>query len=289
METNPLTVAEKSALASLLDDPSPAVHQALLAQFARLGSEGSTLLVDLASGQNRLVSLVAGEFLRELKFSDPSADFRKFIRSLSYELETGMLLLNRTVNPALDVAGICTQLDALAARCRKLVPATRSLREQCRVINRVLFDELGLRGNAEHYTDPRNSLLEHVLARHLGIPLSLSVVYLLVAQRMGLELEPVGTPGHFIIGCYEPGGPFYLDAFNQGEFLTAEDIFERLRSQQRMPQLSDLAPTPVREVLARCCRNLANHYNAAGDQARAQLFTGFVAEFNHAYERHAQP
>lgn len=288
METNRLTAPEKEALISLLDDPSPAVHQALIAQFTRLGAEGSEFLFTIASSTNRIAALAASDYLRELRFSDPAADFRKFIRSLNYELETGMLLLNRTVNPSLDVAGICTQLDALAARCRKLAPATRNLREQCRVINRVLFDELKLRGNEENYTDPNNSLLDQVLSRHLGIPLSLSVVYLLVAQRMGLELEPVGVPGHFLIGCYEPEGPFYLDAFNQGQFLTADDVFARLRSQQRLPQLSDLAPTPVREVLSRCCRNLAKHYMAAGDSAHARLFAGFVHDFEAAYERHAQ-
>ena len=289
METTRLTVAEKEALATLLDDPSPAVHQALLVQLTRLGAEGSDFLVALASGPNRLIALTAGEYLRELKYSDPVAEFRKFIRSLSYELETGMLLLNRTVNPALDVAGICTQLDALAARGRKLTPATRRLRDQCVGLNRVLFEELGLRGNAENYTDPNNCLLEQVLARHLGNPLSLSVVYLLVAQRLGLELEPVGAPGHFLVGGYEPDGPFFLDAFNQGQFLTADDVFARLRSQQRLPELADLAPTPVREVLSRSCRELRNHYKAAGDEDRARLFASFVAEFDLAYERHAQP
>lgn len=288
METTRLTAAEKEALIALLDDPSPGVRQALLTQFARLGMEASEFLFAVASGSNRIASLAATEYLRELKYSDPAADFRKFIHSLNYELETGMLLLNRTVNPSLDVAGICTQLDALAARCRKVTPANRSLREQCKGINRVLFEELKLRGNEEHYTDPKNSLLDQVLSRHLGIPLSLSVVYLLVAQRLGMELEPVGVPGHFLIGCYEPEGPFYLDAFNQGQFLTPEEIFARLRSQQRMPQLSDLAPTPVREVLSRCCRNLAKHYSATGDMAHARLFAGFVADFEAAYERHAQ-
>ena len=289
VETTRLTAAEKEALATLLDDPSPTVHQALLAQLTGLGTEGRDFLVALAHGTNRVTALTAGEFLRELKYADPVADFRKFIRSLNYELETGMLLLNRTVNPALDVAGICSQLDALAARCRKLTPASRSLREQCRGINRVLFAELGLRGNAENYTDPNNCLLEQVLARHLGIPLSLSVVYLLVAQRLGLELEPVAAPGHFLVGGYEPGGPFFLDAFNQGQFLTPDDVFERLRSQQRLPELADLAPTPVREVLSRCCRDLRNHYKATGDEHHARLFASFVAEFDLAYERHAQP
>ena len=86
---------------------------------------------------------------------------------------------------------------------------------------RRTLKELGLRGNSDHYTDPANSLLDQVLSRRLGIPLSISVIYLLVAQRLGLELEPVGVPGHFLVGCYEPEGPFYLDAFNQGLLLTA--------------------------------------------------------------------
>lgn len=289
METIRLTVAEKEALASLLDDPSPTVRHALQSHLIRLGPAGRDFLVGLATGRNRVAALAATDYLRELKYDDPVEDFRKFIRSLNYELETGMLLLNRTVNPALDVAAICTQLDALAARVRKLCPDHRPLREQCVVINRVLFEELGLRGNGDHYTDPANSLLDQVLSRRLGIPLSISVIYLLVAQRLNLELEPVGVPGHFLIGCYEPEGPFYLDAFNQGMFLTADDVFARLRSQNHYPQLSDLAPTPVREVLARCCRNLANHYAASGNSDHARLFASFVVDFTQAYERHMQP
>ncbi len=289
METGKLTAVDKQALTALLDDPSPVVRQALLIQFERLGNEGSHFLREVAAGPNRVAALAAGWYLRELKFSDPVAEFRGFIRSLSYELESGSLLLARTVNPALDVAAVCTQLDALAARCRKLRPETTSLREQCRVLNRVLFQELGLRGNREHYTDPRNSFIDQVLTHHVGIPVSLSIIYLLVAQRMGLELEPVGVPGHFFVGCYEPEGPFYIDAFNEGRFLTPDDVFAELRENHHTPQLADLAPTPVREVLCRCCRVLASHYTASGDTDRARLFAGFVAEFDATYERHARP
>jgi len=289
VETGKLTAADKEALTALLDDPSPSVRQALVAQFERLGDEGSHLLREVAASQNRVAALAAGWYLRELKFSDPVAEFRGFIRSLNYELEGGSLLLARTVNPALDVAAVCTQLDALAARCQKLLPETTSLREQCRVLNRVLFQELGLRGNREHYTDPRNSFIDQVLSRHIGIPVSLSIIYLLVAQRMGLELEPVGVPGHFFVGCYEPEGPFYIDPFNEGRFLTPDDVFAELRENHHTPQLADLAPTPVREVLCRCCRNLASHYTAGGDTERARLFAGFVAEFDATYERHARP
>ncbi len=284
-----LTTNEKDALIALIDDPSTSVRQALLFQFERLGPEGNRFLRDVAGGQNRVAAFAARWFLHELKFCDPAVEFRDFIRSLSYELESGMLLLNRTVNPALDVAAICTQLDALAARCRKLCPESANLHEQCRVLNQVLFQELGLRGNREHPTDPRNSLLDQVLARRTGQPILLSTIYLLVARRLGLEFEPVGVPGNFFVGCYEPEGPFYIDAFNQGQFLAPNDVFARLRQENHLPQLSDLAPTPVREVLCSCCRNLARHYAASGDEANSRLFAGFVTEFEAAYERHARP
>jgi len=98
-------------------------------------------------------------------------------------------------------------------------------------------------GNVEHYADPRNSFLDEVLARRTGIPLSLCTVYLLVAQRIGLSLEPVGLPGHFLLGCYVEGAPFFIDAFDQGAFRTGEEIFAALRASHIAPRVTDLAPT----------------------------------------------
>ncbi|MBA3850187.1 MAG: hypothetical protein C0502_09370 [Opitutus sp.] len=289
METRKLTPAEKTALAALLDDTSPVVRQSLLAHFIQLGDEARAFLQEAARSPALPAADSAIWFLRELRFSDPVAEFRGFIQSLNYELETGALLLSRTTNPGLDVTAVCAQLDAFAARARKLMPKAATMRAQCRVLNRVLFEEFGLRGNRDHYADPRNSFLDQVLERRLGIPISLSVIYLLVAQRVGLELEPVGVPGHFLVGGYEPEGPFFVDAFNGGTLLEPEDVLARIRALNRTPQLADLAPTPVREVLCRMCRNLANHYAAAADAAHAKLFAGFVAEFEATHERHASP
>ena len=75
------------------------------------------------------------------------------------------------------------------------------------MINRVLFHEWGFRGNVEQFTDPMNSFIDKVLTRRKGIPISLSVLYLLVGERLGLPLEPVGLPGHFVVGCYADEAP----------------------------------------------------------------------------------
>ena len=288
MEAHKFTAAQRKALEELLDDTSPAVRQALLAQFAQYGRDGVELLRYFASQPNRVLALHAVWYLRELNFSDPVTEFRGFIRSLNYELETGALLLSRTVNPGLDIGACCAQLEMMAARCRQLIAEPATAREKCRVLNRVLFHEYGLRGNADHYTDPLNSYLDQVLTRRKGIPISLSIVYLIVAERMGLNLEAVGLPGHFMVGCYEENVPFFIDPFNAGVFLTAGEVFVLLRQSSVNASAADLAPTPVREVLCRCCRNLVNHYTAANNPEHARLFAEFVAEFESTHERHAQ-
>jgi regulator of sirC expression with transglutaminase-like and TPR domain len=289
VEAQKFTVEERKALEELLDDASPAVRSALLAQFARHGRESVDLLRHLASQSNRVLALHANWYLRELNFADPVAEFRGFIRSLNYELETGALLLSRTVNADVDVGACCSQLEAMAARCRQLIAEPSSPREKCRVINRVLFHEHGLRGNSDQFTDPLNCFLDQVLLRRKGIPISLSMVYLLVAERIGLHLEAVGLPGNFMVGCYEESAPFFIDTFNSGVFLSASEVFSLLRQSSINVSLADLAPTPVREVLCRCCRILVNHYTAGGDLEHARLFAEFVAEFESTHERHAQP
>src|SRR5690606_32768499 len=154
------------------------------------------------------------------------------------------------------------------------------------IINRVLFHDFDFRGNVENYTDPDNSFLDQVLERRRGLPLSLSILYLLVAERLGITLEPIGLPGHFMVGCFVDNAPFFIDPFDGGMFRSPEEIFLFLRSHDISPTLADLAPTPVREVLCRCCRNLANHYESNGDAGHAALFDSFVAEFESTYTRH---
>lgn len=289
VENAPLSRCFREAVLALLDDPCPAVRKALLAHFTAQGEPARIFLEGLANGGSRLLAGHARSYLDELKFTDPVSEFRDFIRSLNYELETGALLLARTVIPDLDVGLSCQRLDDLAARCRELMAEPISVREKCRILNRVLFHEHGFRGNVEHYTDPLNSFLPVVLERHKGIPISLCLVYLLVAQRLGLDLEPVGLPGHFLVGCYQEDTPLFIDPFEQGAFRTAADVFALIKIGSGVPKMTDLSPTPVREVLCRCCRNLVNHYTAAGDSERAGLFASFVEEFESAYERHTQP
>ncbi|MGH8020879.1 MAG: transglutaminase-like domain-containing protein [Opitutaceae bacterium] len=285
MEQRTLNKEAREAIANLLDDPSPAVRRGLLNHFQELAEVGRDFLREIANGPNRIAALHARWYLMELKFADPVSEFRGFIRSLGYELETGAFLLSRTVYPELDISEFCGRLDQIAARCRELMAEPLLVRERCKIINRVLFHELGFRGNIEDYADPENSFVHRVLERRKGLPITLSILYLLIADRCGLQLEPVGVPGHFLVGCYHEGDVFFIDSFDHGRFLSAEDVIAYLEQRKIPVEESYLAPTTVREVLCRCCRNLASHFAAAKQPPLARLFASFVEEFETAYEQ----
>jgi len=276
----------QDAILALLDDPSPSVRRALLRYFETNREAARAFLNRVIAGPNRFSAIHARWYLLELNNADPANEFRDFIRSLGYELETGALLLCRTIDPELDVGDICEQLDRIATRCRELLIENLSPHGQCRVLNRVLFHEYGFRGNAEDYENPDNSFLHRLLETRRGLPISLATLYLIIAERCGIRVEPVGLPGHFLVGCYEADVPFYIDVFDRGRFLTPHDLFEYLQRQGIAPDEIYLSPTTVREVLCRSCRNLARHYAAAGSPPMARLFEEFVEEFERVHEQH---
>ena len=275
------------AVLRLIDDPSPVVRQGLLGLFTDIGAPAASFLREIAQSPNRALSSNATWYLQELKFTDPVAEFRGFIRSLNYELETGALLLARTVTPLLDTGGCCSALDAIAKRCRELSLEPSSARDKCRLINRVLFHEWGFRGNTERFVDPLDSLLDRVIERRKGSPLSLSIVYLLVAERLDFRLEPIGLPGYFMVGCAADDLPFFVDPFDQGLMRDRDELNALLHDRRVALSTPDLSPVPVREVLCHICRTLVNGYASAGDPDRARLFAGFIEEFEAAYARNA--
>ncbi len=281
--------APAAAMLRLLDDPTPQVREALLDELRRQGADGLDFLRATADGSDTALAAHARLFLRELGGEDTVQMFLEFIRSFQYEIETGLIMLERTVFPMLNPAEPHGFLDAVATRCRQLLLTPSTAREKCLVLNRVLFHEYGFRGEAENYHDPRNSFLHQVILRRRGIPLTLSVVYILVALRCGIELEPVGLPGRFMAACNLGDEPFYIDAYERGAFRTEDDLRAYFRQLELPFDPATLMPAPAGEVVARCCRNLVNQYTAARDHAKAKLFAEFVHEFDLAYRRHAEP
>jgi regulator of sirC expression with transglutaminase-like and TPR domain len=173
-------------------------------------------------------------------------------------LDLVTLLLAANAKPSLDVEARLGQLDELAASCAD--PSVGGLLSH-------LFDHLGYTGNREDYDDPRNSMLDEVLDRRVGIPITLSVLTIEVGRRLGLSLSGIGMPGHFLVGV---GDGTFVDPFEGGRRLDALGC-----RQQFHAVLGDdapwsdvyLAPVGRRTIVGRMLANLRQLYAAADDLA----------------------
>jgi regulator of sirC expression with transglutaminase-like and TPR domain len=270
----------EAALVALLDDPSPAVQKALTEEFARLGPARLQFLRAISNDSNHPCKAAAARQLEALMGPAPSQHLIRFIHSGQHELETGMYLINRVLAPEVELPAISGRLDALAGRCKELMVKPATIRQQCKMINRVLFHECSFRGNTEDYENPLNSCLDAVLQRRQGLPITLSVIYLLVARRLGIDLQPIGLPGHFMVGHLGASDPFFLDPFERGRVRSPMELREYLLLRNVIAQPSQLEPVPVSEVLCRVCRNLALHFESRREPRWANRFRAFVREFD---------
>ncbi|MEL0134431.1 MAG: transglutaminase-like domain-containing protein [Rhodobiaceae bacterium] len=175
-------------------------------------------------------------------------------------METGWFLLDRTIYPDFEASTYSFFLDRLADRCRELMLQPSSSRMSCEVINRVLFHEYGFRGARENFENPENSFIHRVLDRREGLPISLCAIYIMVARRIGFELEPIGTPGRFLVGCFAEHHPFYIDCWAGGRFIELDQMEDKLGILPDEESGSTLLPVTVAETLSRACRNLSQHH-----------------------------
>jgi len=175
--------------------------------------------------------------------------------------------------PDLDVSVWLARLDALGARAREAVTRDLDADRATDALNRLLFEDYGLRGNERDYYDPRNSFLHEVLERRLGIPITLSVIYMDVGARAGITVHGVGLPGHFVVRLERGGAAHLLDPFHGGRRLTEDDcrgLVERLSGGQLRLDPSHLHAVTPHTILIRMLRNLKGAYVARSDFGRAR-------------------
>jgi len=194
----------------------------------------------------------------------------------NFNLAEACLLIAQDAYPDLDVAHYLAHIDALAATVKSRLSSDAFAEQKVMVLNRYLFNELGFCGNAGDYFDPRNSYLNQVLERRAGIPITLSILYMEVGRRLGLRLEGVSFPGHFLVKLRVTGGHLVLDPFLGGEAQSEADLRARLarvlpqRDADTLPLPQFLEAASPRQILARVLRNLKGIY-LQSDEAQNTL------------------
>ena len=193
-------------------------------------------------------------------------------RDEEIELARACLQIAEDAYPGLDVDGYVGEIERFAKRLRARLAKDALAEDRVIALNEFLFDDLGFSGNTDDYYDPRNSYLNEVLDRRTGIPITLAVLYMEIGRRIGLPLEGVSFPGHFLVRLPLRGGTLVLDPFSGGVPQSEGELRERLkrvipRGARRsgvpvaeLPLDQFLEPASKRQILARLLRNLKGVY-----------------------------
>jgi regulator of sirC expression with transglutaminase-like and TPR domain len=179
------------------------------------------------------------------------------------DLARAALYIAKEEYPRLDTEEYLNALDSMAMEVEERLPSSRYPLRVIQGINQYLYDDLGFSGNQQDYYDPRNSFLNDVIERRVGIPITLALVYLEIAKRIDFPMEGVGLPGHFLIRPAISDMEIFVDAFNRGEVLFAQDCQDKLNQmfQQSVTLRPEfLANISKRQFLARMLTNLKYIY-----------------------------
>jgi regulator of sirC expression with transglutaminase-like and TPR domain len=191
------------------------------------------------------------------------------------DLAEGALAIAAEEYRDLDIRAYLDLLDEMGATLQRRLRPDISTTDSIRALNHYLFEEMGFSGNGADFYDPRNSFLNEVLERRLGIPITLSVVYLEVGRRIGLPLHGVSFPAHFLVKCVLRDGAIVLDPYAKGLSLGLDDLVQRLKAWRGGldpdPEAvkNMLAAAGSREILARILRNLRGIYLHQGALTKA--------------------
>lgn len=204
----------------------------------------------------------------------------ELIRGKRFTLDRASFMIAKSLQyPTLDIDEELSILDCMGNELSALIGEEERPTEVIARINKYLFETQGFRGNSEDYYDPRNSYLNDVIARRTGIPITLSVLYMELARRVGLLLHGVGFPGHFLVKHVYHDFSIILDPFNKGRILTHEGLHllleqlynGRVRFEQRF-----LDSVTNEQILIRMLRNLKDTHMHSYDYDKALSATDMI-------------
>ncbi len=279
------------ALIKLLGDDHPQVVETVHAKLQELAPAVVPLLKQAAeSNEDPKVRLGARAVLERIRLAQIHREWDRFsgLPDAQLNLEKGVFLLAGISYPDLDPKPYQLRLDELADRIRPALKAVIKPLDRLKVMNRALFKTEKFRGNWADYFDPENCYLHRVLERKLGIPISLSVLYLLVAGRLDLPIEGAGIPGHFMVKYRDGETECYVDVFNEGRFLSRSECVQFIVEAGYPYQVAFLEGINAREILARMIRNLILIYMDRQEKSLEQTFTGFLRILYPIYRTEAE-
>lgn len=265
------------ALIRLLSDEDDRIAKTISCKLIEIGDSAIPLLIEAEIEQPDMGRRIEG-ILDEIRGGRLEEDF-KHVGALPddyIDLEKNALLIARYAYPSLDTDAYTQKLEEMATEVRERMGRRVSGEEAVKTLNRYLFSEQGFRGNTKNYYEADNSYLNRVIDRRMGIPISLSTIYLLIGRRLGLPLNGIGMPGHFLVKFESERYKIFIDCFNAGALLSEKDCARFLVQAGYGFEEKYLQRSSNRTLLIRMLKNLIAIYSKLDDHVKAGRLNRFM-------------
>lgn len=278
------SLSQINAILTLLDDPDPVVQTSIRSRLLELSDIAAPALRKMSMvGESLPARRNADAILREIGLRRFRDEMAAIIQDRPYggdiDLERGAFAVAMLRYPEIEVQEYVQQLDTMASLLDDRLRGCDNGYMFVREINHYLFHQLGFQGSREDresYFDPENSFMNRVLERRIGIPITLSVVYLLLAQRLQLPIYGIGFPTRYLIKYQSPGEEFYIDTFKGGTIINYSDCRQFLREINVPYRPEYLEPIGNARTVARMLRNLAEIYRESDPALAGELEQGIM-------------
>ena len=277
---------ELNALISLLEDPDKEIFDSVKSRLVELGVE---VLPELESAwesnYDSLIQERTENIINEIHFRDIVRSLKKWIQKKDKNLLEAWFIISKYQYPDIDEQFYRTKIYNLVSQINLEVEQTYSELEKISAFNRVFFTQNGFRGNTRNFQSPDNSFINTVIDKHMGNPLTLSMLYIIIAEKINLPICGVNMPKHFIIGFEDVneinGDPikFYINPFNKGAILNRQDLEVYLKREKLKEDSKYFTPCGNTTVIKRLLNNLFHSFTFQSKNEKAQEIITLIRLF----------
>ncbi|MCB0724923.1 MAG: transglutaminase family protein [Ignavibacteriae bacterium] len=268
---------ELQHLIKLLDDESDFVYENVKERLIYHGDNSINFIKEYADLKDPLIMMRANEIISMINFDQLYEKFRNLrLRNNKDLLEEAVFLISMYGYPDVNIENYKMILDKMALDIEKRIDdrglLNHSTLDTINIINDYLFVERKFYGNSDNYYDPDNSFINKVLDKKVGIPVTISILYILLAKRLNLPIFGVNLPSHFIIKYQDSSEEFFIDPFNKGIVISRDEVIQFLDKlgldEEEFNHIPYLKIAEDKEIIKRVFANLINVYEKDKDELR---------------------
>ncbi len=266
-----MTEKELKALVSLLDDQDDHIVTQVVDKIRSLGKDAIPYLEhEWENNFNPLVQRKIEDLIHDLQYELLKFRIVEWYESKEQDLLTGLWMIATYQYPDLEVEKLKQELEQIYYEAwLEFKPDLLPL-DQIKILNSVLFNKLKFGANTKNFHSPGNSMINVVFETKRGNPITLCIIYMLVAQKLKMPVYGVNLPNLFILTFTDPKEPFYVNAFNKGIIFTRQDIENYIHELRLTPQNSFFEPCTSLEIIRRVFRNLIMSFDKMGEHEKAE-------------------